>query len=78
MGQLDPLLDLVQVRVDDLGPPGHLGGQEPGVAGDDQTGHGVMRAARQLASVTIRAGQIESSKNLHDLLGKLQGVPPGI
>jgi hypothetical protein len=78
VAQLDPLLDLVQVGVDDLGPPGRLGGQAAGIASGDQTRHRVMRTTRQLARVTIRTGQIESSKNFHDLLGKLQGFPPGI
>ena len=54
-----------------------LSGQAADIAGGDQTSDSVMRTTRQLARVTIRTGQIESSKNFHDLLGKLQGSLPG-
>jgi hypothetical protein len=42
MAQLHPLLDLVEVGVDDLSPAWQLGGQTARLTGRHETGNGVV------------------------------------
>jgi len=71
LGGLHPLLELGKELVDEPGPADGGGGQLTGVALGDPQGHGVGRAAGQLAGVSIGTGQVECFKDLHDLLGRL-------
>ena len=76
LGPVDPLLDLVQERVDQLRaalrPARQLTGTLPRL-------HipldGVVGTTRQLRCVPIRPSQVVSIQNVHDLLGSLQNVP---
>jgi hypothetical protein len=68
---LDPLLQLVEVAVDDLVTTGRTGGEASLLSRLDVVGDGVRRAARQLSGVAVAPRQIECFEYLHDLLVRL-------
>ena len=73
---LDPLLDLVQVLIDQLRTNHSHAAYTTGVAGRDMSSDGVVRAPRQFGGVTKRPSQIVGFQDFHDFLCRLQVVPP--
>jgi hypothetical protein len=78
LGPLDPLLNLRQELIDQLRPssgPAQLDITAAGTSLDVPL-HRVVRAAGQFAGITQRPGQVVGIQDFHDLLGRLQVVPP--
>ena len=68
---LDPLLDLVEVVVDDLGPTRRARAEPSLLSCRDVVGDGARRAVRQLGGIPVALGQIECFENFHGFLVRL-------
>jgi hypothetical protein len=75
-GTFDPLLDLGQVLIDQLRPGSRLVQLAASGAAVHVVLDRMVRASGQLAGITQRPCQVVGIQDFHDLLGRLQVVPP--
>jgi hypothetical protein len=68
---LDPLLDLGEVRIDELAALNRLIERSTSSSQPDVPGDGVRRAAGELGGVAQAARQVECFEDLHGLSGRL-------
>ena len=71
LGRLDPLLELVEVIVDDLSAPSRARREPSLLSRLDVVSDCARGAPRQLGRVSVTLGQVECFENLHDLLVRL-------
>jgi hypothetical protein len=74
--RLHPLLELGEERVDQPGAADRHPRHGPGVTAAHPGSDGLVVTTGELAGITETVGQIKSFEYLHDLLGRLQLVPP--